>query len=245
MLWLVGGCGFLVDTSDLTGGSRPSAASGAPDASLSSDGAMAGDAGALANGDGSGQPDSASGSDGSSLPPQRRYAAAVLADKPVLYLPLGEPSGSSTVRDATGTIQPTLIGTPTFGRPGAIAGDPDTAVLFTKSGIDCGPVFNFAGLQPFTIDMWVRIPSDLALGESRYLVRKGDVLSDGGSPSDAYSVFLKNPGGGFNAFFARRSGGTTMSTDSLVSPDLAFHHLVGRVHGGLPPRVRRRQSLRQ
>jgi hypothetical protein len=221
--WLavaVCGCSLLVDLGALTGDGAQGAGG---------DGAGGNDGGDVLTGDGAvGGPDGSTADafavDGG--PSARRYAAAVLADNPVLYLPLGEPAGSTGVKDATSKVKPTLIGTPQFGRPGAIAGDPDTAVAFGQNGIDCGPVFNFSGRQIFTIEMWARIPNDIVAGESRYLVRKGDVLADGGSPADAYSLFLSTPGVGFNTVFARRSAGLTRSTNPEIVPDTAFHHLV-------------------
>src|SRR4051812_34825637 len=56
------------------------------------------------------------------------YAAAVLADGPIAYLRLGDPMGG-TAADATGHGNSGTLGTGhTFGVPGALANDPNTAL---------------------------------------------------------------------------------------------------------------------
>ncbi len=58
------------------------------------------------------------------------YSGVVLAKGPVGYWRLGEAAGP-TAADASGNgYDGTYEGTPTFGQPGAIVGDPDTAVGF-------------------------------------------------------------------------------------------------------------------
>lgn len=84
------------------------------------------------------------------------YPAEVLADKPVLYLRLGEKSGL-TARDETQQRSGTYGGEAKLGEKGAILGDPDTAVRFTgaatsrlviPSGLD------FPGTVPFSVEIW-------------------------------------------------------------------------------------------
>ncbi len=229
-----GGCSLLVDTSGLTGSEGPKDGAlpdGGDGGEMAADATLGGDGGGLLDG-----PDGSS-SDGPPTPPdtgpsQRPYAAAVLSDRPVLYLPLGEPAGSTSVADVTGNAHPKLIGRPTFGRPGAIAGDPDTAAAFDQSGIDCGSVLDFSGRQPFTLELWARVPSDVAVGEPRFLLRKGDVLSDGGQPLDAYGLYFSlNAPGIVDSVFSRRAGGLPTVAFPPISVDASFHHIVGVFNG--------------
>ena len=221
------GCGFLVDASGLAGGDEGLAPLRDAGSSLDDGSALGADGEApRADAAPNDAPDAAPIPD-VRVPSPRRYAAAVLSDQPALYLPFGESPGATSVTDLTGRLQPTLIGTPQFGRPGAIVGDTDTAVLFEKNGVACGPVFNFTGLQTYSIELWVRIPDDILVGDPRYLVRKGDALPDGGAPTDVFSVFLSTPGTGVNAVFARRAGALSRTTDLVfATPVTGFQHVV-------------------
>ena len=84
------------------------------------------------------------------------YAQAVMQDGPIDYWRLGEANGTVGA-DMIGT-RPFTAAAPTFGRPGAIVGDTDTAVAFTGSS---GSHAGSASLRPapptdLTITAWFR-----------------------------------------------------------------------------------------
>jgi Concanavalin A-like lectin/glucanases superfamily len=104
----------------------------------------------------SGETGDASGADGAS---GSAYRAAVVADNPVGYWRLGDPAGSTTCHAVPGYgTDGTVIGGVTFGVPGALKGDPNTAAQFdgVTGTIDLGNAFTFAGAAPFSWELWVK-----------------------------------------------------------------------------------------
>src|SRR5215469_6654336 len=83
------------------------------------------------------------------------YAKRVLADHPLVYYRLGDPSGSTSVVDSSGYgHNGAVTGGVTFGQPGAIPGDPDTSASFDGSTgmVDSGTqVFATSS----TIEAWI------------------------------------------------------------------------------------------
>lgn len=86
------------------------------------------------------------------------YAAAVLADGPLVYLRLGDARG--TVAEAAAGDDGVYLDAEAdgygFGEPGAIANDVDTAVRFEGGGIDLGDAFDPSGTRPFTFEAWIK-----------------------------------------------------------------------------------------
>ncbi len=86
------------------------------------------------------------------------YATVVLADLPLAYWRLDETAGTIAV-DATGNGHSGLYsGAVTLGVPGALAGDPSTAVDFdgTNGMITLASGFDFVGTAAFSLEAWVR-----------------------------------------------------------------------------------------
>jgi len=93
------------------------------------------------------------------------YSSVVLAKGPVGYWRLGESVGPAAADSSPNGYSGTYNGNPSFGQPGAIAGDPDTAVGFNgpASG-DFVEIANPAGgdfSQPtsgagLTVEVWMR-----------------------------------------------------------------------------------------
>ena len=88
------------------------------------------------------------------------YSNQVLADEPLAYWRLGEPSGTSAA-DASGNGNTgTYGGSPTLGATGALAGDTDTATSFDGVN-DNVSVPNNAALNlngSFSIEFWAKQP---------------------------------------------------------------------------------------
>jgi hypothetical protein len=99
--------------------------------------------------------------------PPTSYANRVLQDGPALYWRLGDTPGAGQAQDEAG-VQTGLVSAMTFGRPGAIVGDPDTAVspTGTSSRIVQPPLVNRQGLAEahavrdgLTVEAWFRTAS--------------------------------------------------------------------------------------
>lgn len=95
-----------------------------------------------------------------------RYQEVVLSRRPVAYWRLGDSAGQPAV-DVTGNgHHGTYHGAPTFGQPGAIQGDPDTAVRFNGTDyieIPDSPDFSqpTSPDQGLSVEAWMR-PDSLA-----------------------------------------------------------------------------------
>jgi hypothetical protein len=99
------------------------------------------------------------------------YAAAVTEDSPVGYWRLGESSGPTAV-DETASNDGTYTGGPVLGQSGAIADDPDTAVLFDGTD-DCVVVDDDPALDvgdTFTLEAWIKRGS---IGGEQAILSKG------------------------------------------------------------------------
>lgn len=143
-------CSIFTDLSGLSGGATGVGASDGGDAALetgvpeaSADGGDGGDGRADATADAA----------------VRSYSAEVLSDKPIAYLRFGETAGV-LAHDETGNgNQGAVSGTVTWGVPGALARDGDTAVRLdgTTSQIDLGGAIDFAGTAPFSLEIWFNV----------------------------------------------------------------------------------------
>jgi hypothetical protein len=95
----------------------------------------------------------------------------VLSDAPSAYYRFGETSGL-VASDAAGDNDGNYTGV-LFGQPGAIAGDPDTAVGFDgTSSVYLGDVFDFVGMASYSLEMWVK--STLLDDQTRRLISKSN-----------------------------------------------------------------------
>lgn len=148
------------------------------------------------------------------------YSAEVLADSPIAYWRLGEPSGTAAVDDA-GSTDGEYINTPTLAVAGAIS-DGDTAVHLTAANSEYVLV---AGLttapSPLSIELWLN--------------PEGSSLSDAGLAGWRDSATLKaflycN----FDTleFIIASSGGAGISVSGLSElSDSDWHHIVGTFDG--------------
>jgi hypothetical protein len=158
------GCSLFTDLSGFSGGATdaaPPVADGGPvDAE-------------------SGAPDGADGAIAST------YAGEVMADAPLAYLRLDEAAGA-VAKDASGNgNDATVLGTVTWGVPGAVSAG--TAVRFdgSTSGLDLGHRFDFAGTAAFTLETWVL--EDVIDSTFRHLFTKDARPASG---REEYGVFF-------------------------------------------------------
>jgi hypothetical protein len=159
------------------------------------------------------------------------YAAAVLADKPLVYLRFGETSGT-VAHDSSGNERHGLYVGCTLGASGGPAGDPDTAASFNGTSsyvIQSSPAFDFTGQQAFTIEGWFR-PRTNAISGWHQLIDHEVLDSDGGR--QGYALFLTPSG---NISFERYvDGNDLIAGGSAAGPPAmlnVYTHLAGTYDG--------------
>ncbi len=88
------------------------------------------------------------------------YARGVLADNPSYYWRLGDPAGTTNLRDTAGVNDGTKGSGVTYGTAGAILGDPDTAASFngTTNGLASGATRMWRD-NTLSIEAWVKTTS--------------------------------------------------------------------------------------
>jgi hypothetical protein len=179
-------------------------------------------------GDASPPTDAPNGADGSDAAPTSAYAAAVLADTPLAYWRLGEPSGSTTCVDQTGHgYTANVVGTITLGVPGALAHDTNTAAQFSGGSghIDVGNVLDAPSPAPFSWEVWVKPTSIGAYAD--FISRMTYTAS--GNPTTGTYMFAFNTAGmnlGFERWVARAS---SMAIDTAGLVVGSWAHVVATV----------------
>lgn len=152
------------------------------------------------------------------------YSETVLADTPVAYWRLGEPSGT-TAADEVASFDGTYTNTPTLGVAGALDGDADTAITLAAASSEHVEVAHAAGINPsgdITVECWVKFTSTATM----VLVAKY------GGPTDAKGWLLLADGGGVQ-FDGRTALGYLSSGPSGAINDGEWHQVVGRRIGAV------------
>lgn len=214
------GCSlFLIDGLS----SDEPAGTGAADAAVA---AAAADAGPAGEGGSSGATPDAAG--------DSTYAARVLADGPIAYYPLDDPSGER-IRDLSGRGRDGFLvdaSKAELGVPGVSASTGKAIRLKSFDGIHVGDGFDFAGRVPVTIEAWVRPdPQPTRLGWrhifSNLELRNGPVSGN---------YFYWNDDDANRVAFERWSGRVSRQTVAVDRgtplPEDRFTHVVGVVSGG-------------
>lgn len=143
------------------------------------------------------------------------YQQTVLADKPLVYLRLGE----RTPGDVQNLGSDPLKGQPlrtTPGVPGALVGDPDTAYRFSNAHIEyLATAVRFLETRPMSVELWVR-PTMLA-GPTMLLSTIGeDGMGDNGW---ALAMHPTTDNTAIKFFqFHRRNGGDDLLPLSPTAP---------------------------
>jgi hypothetical protein len=164
------------------------------------------------------------------------YPATVIADNPVAYWRLGEGSGPSAL-DSWGLHNGSYTGKETFGRPGALVGDPNTSVDFSGDGSSLVKVPYSSdlngGLDPngsWTVECWVNLDLTAAAEGFAVPVASVDLTANRSGyffllQPDGWQLRLGNTSGylpGWNG--AAGSVGGTPQTNT-------WYHLVGAYDG--------------
>lgn len=151
------------------------------------------------------------------------YSSEVLADSPLLYLRMGESSGT-TMTDSSGNGRNgTYVGSPTFGATGAV-GDGDTATTFNGT-TQSGSVADAAWMDVTTasVETWFKTTAS------------GDQQMTGRWDSQSTSrqaIYLDFVSAGQIRVIARISGATRIvSAADTGLRDGNWHHVVGTYDG--------------
>ena len=156
------------------------------------------------------------------------YEAAVLADSPVSYWRLGEPSGT-TAFDVFRAHNGTYTNSPTLGVTGAISGDPNTAMTVARASsqyVDAGSI----GLAAanFSVEAWINFG---AANVNAYAISEGNTAST----NPIWGISLDNIFGLQVGFFVRDA---SLNAESLstgaINDDGKWHHVVATVAFGTP-----------
>lgn len=160
--------------------------------------------------------------------PARPYYDAVIADGPIGYWRLGEPSGT-TAFDDLGLNDGTYSGSPTLGVTGSLLdGDPDTAATFAAASSQSVTVTDDASLDmagDITVECLAKFTgSGVMVVAAKY--------NNAGSGQENGWLLLTDVGG---VQFDGRDGNLTYhsSGNSGSINDGAWHHLVGQREGSV------------
>jgi PKD repeat protein len=168
------------------------------------------------------------------------YVEQVINDDARIYWRLGDEPGSATAADiATGT-QTGTVNAMEFGRPGAIAGDPDTAArpTDTSSRVVSPPLINNAGeternpvMDELSVEAWFRTTSTSG---GRLVGFGNNAVSNSGSTTHDRMLYVSNNGRVFFGVRTRPEGTGATSTRvrrTVASPaglnDGQWRHVVG------------------
>jgi hypothetical protein len=140
-----------------------------------------------------------------------RYAAAVMADGPIGYWPLGDSTTSSSCADVSGNgHNGTLQGDVGLGAPGPFADHSITASSFTadQAYIDLGATFSFSGSTPFAWEIWAR-PNVLPASAGAFM--SAMQYTGAGGPFSGEYLIAYNAGGNTLGFEMWNQGSTPVS----------------------------------
>ena len=168
------------------------------------------------------------------------YAAAVLADQPVAYWRLGESAGNQAVDSSGNGFSGSYVNGPTFGVPGAIVGDPDTAISMTGPPADAYVAIPDAPslelTTDFSLEAWIFQTSSNGNGFRLIDKEIAGLATATGYDLDTYGAGLGAGGG--NGHQLRICGGYIGGVANCVNADTPFslnawHHVAVTVTGGI------------
>jgi PKD repeat protein len=151
-------------------------------------------------------------------PPTDTYGARVATDVPDIYWRLGEASGAVARDASTSASDGTLTGVSAYGRPGAVSGTADTAVVFNgTNGFAAAPQAWGAPTQ-FSSEAWFQTST----------TRGGRIIGFGNAAtglSGSYDrlVCMQNDG---KLLFGVNSGGQQTAVTPTSYNDGKWHHVV-------------------
>jgi hypothetical protein len=212
----IGGCTLTTSLDGLSGGVPPSNASSVTNGRAGVTGGSGGtpSGGVGAGGTSTGGPATASET--------LDYRALVISDAPVAYYRLNDEGG--TAKDEMGQHDGTYQGSVSHG-PGAIAGDPDGALVGSGDGwVDVPGGFPFTGNAPYSIEAWVAAkPASTLTG-----VLARNLAAPGQSPADGYSLYIETD---LSPIMGRWKSSAEQSASAHALTQDRFTHVVGSYDG--------------
>jgi hypothetical protein len=153
-------------------------------------------------------------------PAKADYASTILADGPIAYYRLSETGGLGGADSSGNGLGGLYYGGVTFGTPGAIVGDSNTAVTFDGSNKGHLRVLSTIGSEDFSIEVWMNTSVDSLTGFQTYQ-GTGLVWSDvAGVHNDWILGYLNNVASFFTGNPDDTISGTTLLNDGN------WHHIV-------------------
>ena len=153
------------------------------------------------------------------------YATTALADRPLHYWRLGEPSGAAVNSAAYDNL--TVNGAVTRNQAGALVGDADAAIRFNGASTQfASTTAARLGRHTFSVEAWFRT-SSTAGGK---IIGFGN-RSTGGSTSYDRHLYVGNDGR--VRFGVSPAGGARVVASPTSLVDNAWHHVVGTLGGGV------------
>jgi hypothetical protein len=152
------------------------------------------------------------------------YREQVMADGPVVYLRLGETSGS-VAHDIAGAHDGTYKSAAMLGVEGAIAGDDDTAASFdgtAESSVTMPAGFEFGGTSPFSVEVWMKQHTPHGFGFA--------VDHNNYNPRHGWSVRFSEGSVGLERYEAGSYAGTGAVANRGLADD-HWHHVVTTYDG--------------
>ncbi len=143
------------------------------------------------------------------------YSASVVNNGPSAYWRLDEANGATTMTDSSGYgADGSYNSGVTFGQPGALVGDSDTAVSVNNASGWAATVPDSAAVDPTTamsVEAWVKLPAAAPTG---YVVAKGTTTND--LASTQYRLAIQS--GGSPSLYLKTVNGASQ----VVTPDGAI-----------------------
>lgn len=159
--------------------------------------------------------------------PRPSYRDEVLADGPSMYLRFGEKSGTKAVDELHRLDGTYPGGGVTYGVPGAIAGDTDTAIAFDGTArVTIPPGLDFAGTAAFSVELWAKQTAYLEYGPT---VDHGSYPAAGGK--EGWTLRLGSDSFGLERWVAGDTAGSIALSPAPL-PLGAYHHVVATFDGG-------------
>jgi hypothetical protein len=175
---------------------------------------------------GEGGPDASGGCDGDA-----GYRALVLCGQPAAYWRLdehGPPSALDQIDGGpVGTYDPGGEGGIQYGAPGAIVGDPDTAIHVNGTAmVSVGTPIGFPGMAAFSLEAWVK--PDVV--DTNYRAIVSSVAWPDGGHKVGYALWSRTSGVAAERYSGTGTTQTTLAPAAL--PTNAYSHVVATYDGG-------------
>jgi hypothetical protein len=141
------------------------------------------------------------------------YSTTILADSPVAYWRLGEPSGA-TATDELGNSNGTYSGA-SYGQTGALTGDSNTAIGFSDTYVSVADVVGARIGDVFSVECWFKRTATQGTAQN--------IIDRGSTGGDSVSIFFDTAN---NLRAASSASSTAWANTSAITDTASWHHLV-------------------